>query len=117
MKTLEKCSLIETEENLEKILQIKDTCFVLFYAEWCPFSQMFLPIFERCAKDSSYECYRMKIDEYPHLCDRYVVQVYPTIVFFEKGKAVERLDGIHGVGLNEGQFQELIKVCRLRKKQ
>ena len=52
-----------------------------------------------------------------HLCDRYVVQVYPTIVFFEKGKAVERLDGIHGVGLNEGQFQEFIKVCRLQKKQ
>lgn len=57
----------------------------------------------------------MKIDDYPHLCDRYAVDVYPTIVFFEKGKAVERLDGIHGVGLNEKQFQDLIKVCHLRK--
>jgi thiol-disulfide isomerase/thioredoxin len=57
----------------------------------------------------------MKIDDFPHLCDRYDVEVYPTIVFFEKGKVVERLDGTHGVGLNERQFQELIKACHLRK--
>ncbi len=52
MKNLENCTLIETEQDLEKILQTKDTFFILFYAEWCPFSQRFLPIFERCAKDS-----------------------------------------------------------------
>ncbi|HWR63617.1 MAG TPA: thioredoxin family protein [Candidatus Thermoplasmatota archaeon] len=115
MKNPEKCILIETEEDLEKTIQTKDPCFILFYAEWCPFSQRFLPIFEKCAKDSNHQCYRMKIDDYPHLCDRYAVEVYPTIVFFEKGKAVERLDGIHGVGLNEKQFQDLIKVCHLRK--
>jgi thioredoxin 1 len=115
MKNLEKCTLIETEQYLEKILQTKDTFFILFYAEWCPFSQRFLPIFERCSKDTTHECYRMKIDDFPHLCDRYAVEVYPTIVFFEKGKVVERLDGTHGVGLNERQFQELIKACHLRK--
>jgi thiol-disulfide isomerase/thioredoxin len=115
MKNNEPCNLIESEQALEKILQSKDTFFILFYAEWCPFSQRFLPIFERCAKDTTHQCYRMNIDEYPHLCDRYSVEVYPTIVFFEKGKAVERLDGTHGVGLNERQFQELIKVCHLRK--
>jgi thiol-disulfide isomerase/thioredoxin len=117
MKNLEKCTLIETEQDLERILQTKDAFFILFYAEWCPFSQRFLPIFERCAKDLNYRCFRMKIDQYPHLCDRYTVEVYPTIVFFEKGKAVERVDGIHGVGLNESQFQELIKICHFRKKQ
>jgi thioredoxin-like negative regulator of GroEL len=115
MKNLEKCTIIETEHDLEKILQKKESCFILFYAEWCPFSQRFLPIFEKCTKDTVYDCYRMKIDEYPHLCDRYSVDIYPTIVFFEKGKAVKRLNGIHGVGLNERQFQELIKVCHLRK--
>jgi len=115
MKNHETCILIESEQDLEKILQSNDTFFILFYAEWCPFSQRFLPIFERCANDTTYQCYRMKIDEYPHLCDRYSVDVYPTVVFFERGKAAERLDGIHGVGLNERQFQELIKVCHLRK--
>jgi thioredoxin-like negative regulator of GroEL len=115
MKDLEKCRLIETEHDLENILQTKETCFILFYADWCPFSQRFLPVFERCAQDSAYECYRMKIDEYPHLCNRFNVEIYPTIVFFEKGNVVKRLDGTQGVGLNERQFQELIKACHLRK--
>ncbi len=114
-KELEKCTLIKSEQDLEKILQTKDKYFILFYAEWCPFSQRFLPIFEQCAKEAEYECYRMDIDEYPQLCNRYSVEVYPTIVFFEKGKPVERVDGIHGVGLSEKQFKELINVCRLRK--
>jgi thioredoxin 1 len=117
MESSDQCILIHNEQELEKILQTKDTFFILFYAEWCPFSQRFLPIFERCVKNSNYECYRMKIDEYPHLCNRYNVEVYPTIVFFKKGKIVERLDGTHGVGLNEKQFLDLIKVCRLREKQ
>jgi len=115
MNSIENCTLIDTEQDLEKILQTKDTFFILFYAEWCPFSQRFLPIFEKCVKDADHQCYRMKIDEYPHLCNRYAVEVYPTIIFFEKGKPVERLDGTHGVGLNERQFQELIKICHLRK--
>lgn len=115
MSSFEKCRLIETEQDLEKILQTKDIFFILFYAEWCPFSQRFLPIFEKCAMNSTYECYRMDIDDYPHLCERYSVEVYPTIVFFEKGKAVERVDGTHGVGLNETQFRNLIRQCQLRR--
>jgi thioredoxin len=115
MKNLEKCILIQSEHDLQEIIQKKESFFILFYAGWCPFSQRFLPVFERCAKDAEYECFRMDIDEYPHLCNRFEVEVYPTIVFFEKGKIVERIDGIHGVGLNEQQFKELINVCRHRK--
>jgi thiol-disulfide isomerase/thioredoxin len=115
MRSIENCTLIETEQDLEKILKTKNTCFILFYAEWCPFSQRFLPTFENCAKDTSHTCYRMVIDEHPTLCEKYSVEVYPTIIFFEKGKAAKRLDGIHGVGLNEKQYRDLISVCRSGK--
>jgi thiol-disulfide isomerase/thioredoxin len=115
MTSIEKCTCIDSEQDLEKILKTKKAFFILFYAEWCPFSQRFLPIFENCAKDTAHRCYRMVIDEHPNLCEKYSVEVFPTIIFFEKGKAVKRLNGIHGVGLNERQFQELIKVCHLRK--
>lgn len=115
MDAIEKCTLLKTEQDLENILQTKEIFFVLFYAEWCPFSQRFLPVFERCASESTYECYRMDIDSYPHLCKRYSIEVYPTILFFEKGTAVERIDGTHGVGLNETQFRNLIRQCQLRK--
>jgi thiol-disulfide isomerase/thioredoxin len=115
MRSIENCTLIETEEDLEKILKTKNNCFILFYAEWCPFSQRFLPIFENCAKDTAHRCYRMMIYEHPNLCEKYSVEVYPTVIFFEKGKVVKRLDGTHGVGLNEKQYRDLISACRSGK--
>ncbi len=115
MNSIGNCTLIDTEQDLVKILKTTNTCFILFYAEWCPFSQSFLPIFENCTKDSAHTCYRMLIDEHQNLCEKYAVEVYPTVIFFEKGKAVKRLDGIRGVGLNEKQFRDLMSTCRSRK--
>ncbi|DAC72616.1 MAG TPA: hypothetical protein DSN98_04340 [Thermoplasmata archaeon] len=111
MNNVEKCTLIETEQELENILKTKENTFILFYAEWCPFSQIFLPIFKKCAKEISFRCYRMTIDEHPNLCEKYSVEVYPTVIFFQQGLAVKRLDGIRGVGLNEKQFRDLISAC------
>ena len=65
MKTTNTCILINTEQDLENILKTKDNIFILFYAPWCPFSQRFLPVFEKCAQDTTKQCYRMMIDELP----------------------------------------------------
>jgi thioredoxin-like negative regulator of GroEL len=115
MQNIKTCILIKTEKDLEKILKEKNPCFILFYADWCPFSLRFLPIFETCAQNANSRCYRMIIDEHPHLCKRYSIEVYPTVIFFESGKVVKRLDGSHGFGLNEQQFQDLIKACEKEK--
>jgi len=117
MRNYETCTHIDTEQELETILKTKEVFFILFYAAWCPFSQRFLPIFEKCTKDAPYECYLMDIDDYPHLCERYAIEVYPTIIFFENGKAIERIDGIKGVGLHETQFQTFIRQCQRRTKE
>jgi thiol-disulfide isomerase/thioredoxin len=115
MNSIENCTLIETEQDLKKILRTKNIFFILFYADWCPFSQRFLPIFENCIKDTAHTCYRMIIDKYPGLCEKYSVAVYPTVLFFKNGKAVKRLDGTYGVGLNEKQFRDLINACPNKK--
>lgn len=115
MNSTENSILIKTEQDLKKILKTKNAFFILFYAAWCPFSQRFLPIFEDCTKDTPHTCYRMMIDEHPDLCEKYSVAVYPTVLFFENGKAVKRLDGTYGVGLNEKQLKDLINVCRTKK--
>ena len=111
MKTTNTCILINTEQELADILKTKDNIFILFYAPWCPFSQRFLLVFEKCSRETSRQCYRMMIDEFPELCDKYNIEVYPTVLFFDKGKPVKRLDGGHGIGLSEQQFRELIRVC------
>jgi len=114
MKPANNCIFINTEQELEKILETNESMFILFYAPWCPFSQRFLSIFEQCSRDTKRQCYRMMIDELPHLWEKYHVEVFPTVIFFEKGKVSKRLDGIHGVGLTEQQFRDLIRVCESR---
>jgi thioredoxin 1 len=111
MKSTNTCIFINTEQELDSILGKKDRMFVLFYADWCGFSQRFLPIFEKCALETKNKCYRMIVDELPRLCEKYQINVYPTVIFFEEGKPARRLDGIHGLGLSEQQFRELIRVC------
>jgi thioredoxin-like negative regulator of GroEL len=111
MKNTNNCILINTEQDLESILKKKESMFILFYAPWCGFSQRFLPIFEKCALDTSWQCYWMMVDKFPQLCESYQIEIYPTIIFFENGKPVHRLDGDVGMGLNEQQFRELIRVC------
>jgi len=111
MKTTDTCILINTKQELENILKTKDSIFILFYAPWCPFSQRFLSTFEKCSRNTARQCYRMMIDELPDLCEKYHVEVFPTVIFFEKGNVSKRLDGIHGVGLSEQQFRDLIRVC------
>jgi len=116
MKTTDMCILINNEQELDNILRTKDSIFILFYAPWCPFSRQFLTVFEKCSKQTSKQCYRMMIDEYPDLYEKYQVQVYPTVLFFEQGKVSKRLDGIHGVGLSEHQFRALIRACESPQK-
>jgi glycine C-acetyltransferase len=71
LKAADTCILINNEQELDTILKTKDHMFILFYASWCPFSRQFLAVFEKCSKETSRQCYRMMIDEYPDLCEKY----------------------------------------------
>jgi thioredoxin-like negative regulator of GroEL len=99
-------SKIDVEYDLDKALRSKGRLFVLFYASWCPFSQMFLPIFEKHTKDNLGDCLRIKTDNKVKLCKKYSVNVVPTVLLFENGKIVKRLDGDPGIGLSEKQLEK-----------
>jgi thiol-disulfide isomerase/thioredoxin len=101
-------SKIDVEYNFEESLKTRGRVFVLFYASWCPFSQRFLPIFEKYSKENPETCLRVKTDDKAKLCERYSVEVVPTVLLFEKGKVTKRLDGTRGVGLNEKQLKNLV---------
>ncbi len=103
---------IENQPNLDEILKTKDKVCVLFYASWCPYSQRFLPIFKNTAGNK--DCYaRVEINDDESLAEKYSVDVYPTLIFFEKGKISKRLDGSSGMGLREDQFTDFIGKCGL----
>jgi thiol-disulfide isomerase/thioredoxin len=101
-------SKIDVEYELDEALKSNGRIFVLFYASWCPFSQRFLPIFEKYAREKPENCLRVKIDDKAKLCKIYSVDVVSTVLLFENGKVAKRLDGTPGVGLNEKQLKNLI---------
>jgi hypothetical protein len=45
------------------------------------------------------------------MADSYSIEVFPTVLFFEKGAVAKRLDGARGAGLNEKQLANFIASC------
>jgi len=106
MSKVEKNKLANEKSRVADEIRNKDSAFVLFYATWCPFSQRFLPIFEEFSKSNSRECLSVIVDDNPDICEEYVIEYYPTVILFEKGKVHRRLDAQPGVGLNKKQLKE-----------
>lgn len=104
-------SKVEGKNSLEGVLKSKEKIFVLFYAPWCPFCQRFLPIFEKFSLDKTRKCARVVTDENEGLCEKYSVEVVPTVLVFEKGKLVKRLDALQGVGLSEKELMDFVETC------
>jgi thiol-disulfide isomerase/thioredoxin len=100
-------SKINVEFELENAVKSKPKVFVLFYASWCPYSQKFLPVFQKVA-ESSRDCLRVMTDDKASLAEKYEVDTVPTVLVFEKGKVTKRLDGEPGAGLNEPKLKKLL---------
>jgi thiol-disulfide isomerase/thioredoxin len=104
-------SKICSSQDVQAALKSGDGVFVLFYADWCPFSQAFLPVYEKYATGRDNEFLRVLIDGNEDLFDQHSISVYPTVLFFKGGKVSKRLDGKHLAGLKEKELTELIASC------
>jgi len=105
------CVLVPSPEELEAAIRSRDRLMVLFYASWCPFSQAFLPTYRKHAAAGE-PCYvRILVDEGDALTEKYSIEVYPTVLFFEKGKVVKRLDGVYHRGLSKGELEDFASRC------
>jgi len=92
--------------SFEDEIWSREKAFVLFYATWCPFSQRFLPVFEKYSKDHPEECLQIIVDDKPYFCEEYSIEYYPTVILFSKGKVQKRLDARPGIGLDEDQLKD-----------
>jgi thioredoxin-like negative regulator of GroEL len=101
-------SKVNVEYKSEDTVKSKKKAFVLFYASWCPFSQRFLPIFQKHTENSLQDCLRIKTDDKAKLCEKYSIDIVPTVLLFEQGTVTKRLDGELGEGLSEKQLRKLL---------
>ena len=108
------CVLIGSEAALEEAVRTRDRIMVLFYASWCPFSQAFLPTYREHAAAGD-PCYaRIIVDNGDPLVDKYGIEVFPTVLFFEGGKLLRRLDGVFHRGLTRGQLEDFARRCAVK---
>ena len=108
------CVLLESPEELDAAVKSRDKLMVLFYASWCPFSQAFLKTYlaHAAAGDPCYA--RIIVDDGDPLVETYAISVFPTVLFFEKGRLVHRLDGAYHRGLSQGQLEDFARRCAVK---
>ncbi|HSA94603.1 MAG TPA: protein disulfide isomerase family protein [Acidobacteriota bacterium] len=108
------CLLVKDEAALEEAVRTRDKLMVLFYASWCPFSQAFLTTYLEHAAAGD-PCYaRIVVDTGDPLVEKYDIEVFPTVLFFENGKLARRLDGTYHRGLTQGQLADFARRCAVK---
>ena len=114
MNSGDKIVLIDNQHDLDKILKTNDRVIALVYASWCPFCKKFLPIFQQYAqKEQQY--FLCVQDDQESIGDKYSIDIFPTVLFFEKGSLSKRLDGEPGLGLSEKQLAEFVSETQISK--
>jgi thioredoxin 1 len=108
------CVLLGSPEELDEAIRTRDKLMILFYASWCPFSRAFLTTYQDHAAAGD-PCYaRIIVDDGDPLVDQYAIEVFPTVLFFEKGRLVQRLDGAYHRGLSQAQLEEFARRCSVK---
>jgi thioredoxin 1 len=83
---------------------------VLFILSYCPYSRAFKPIFQKYAEKNKDKCgfSTAIIDDYDcPMWSEYKIEAVPTVLVFENGKVIRRLDGRHGEGLDEEDLNSI----------
>jgi thioredoxin len=70
-----------------------------FYAPWCGPCQMMAKILEQVNTQMKQKVRIVKIntDSYPELASQHQIQALPTLVLFNHGKPVDRIEGVQSV--------------------
>ena len=98
---------VDNAQGLNAELKRNRRVLVLFYASWCPYCVPFVPVFDNHVSGfSKGTVLHVLLDDYDNpLWDDYGIGAVPTIILFEEGKVLSRLDGKLGAGLSEKQFK------------
>ena len=97
------------EEFDSKILDSDKTTLVLFYADWCPYCANFKPTFDDAKSEKINKIVALVNEDENPLWDRFAIGMVPTIIAFQDGKILARLDAKCGIGLTRKDIESIIK--------
>lgn len=111
MRENNSCPAVNNLQDLEQALGRKERIIALVYATWCPFCVKVLPVFEKQAGLQKHPLLLVADDE-EQIADLYGIDVFPTLILFEKGQILKRLDAQPGIGLHDNQITDFINSCK-----
>lgn len=87
-----------TEKNLDEVTSSNELVFINFYAEWCRFSNLLMPIFEESAEAVSKEfpeagkvvMAKVDCDKESGIASKYHITKYPTLKIIRNGQSAKR---------------------------
>lgn len=82
-------------DELEQKLKNKETVTVYFYSPDCPHCQKTTPIIVPLAKQMGIDLKMFNLLEFKDGWDKYHIEGTPTLIHYENGKEVKRIDGYH----------------------
>jgi len=98
------------KEFRRDVEQSREPTVVLFTTSWCPFCRRFGPRFVEAATKADVRTVLAYIDDWDNpLWDEYRIDVVPTLVLFEGGKASYRRDGVLGQGLGQHDLEAVFE--------
>ena len=80
-------------EELEATIESNDSAYVYFYSPTCSFCKKTTPIVVPMAEEMGIDLRLFNVLEFKDGWETYKIEGTPTIIYFEKGKEVSRIEG------------------------
>ncbi len=99
-----------SDKNFESAISEEGNIVVDFWADWCAPCKAIAPILEDAEKELNVKVYKVNVDDYPHLAEKFNIMSIPTLLCFKDGKLLSR---IVGAMPKQKLYEELKKVFSL----
>lgn len=96
---------VDSEQQLEEVVQHQDVVLVDFFAEWCGPCQMIEPVLKQLAQETPAVIAKVDVDQHQDLAASFGVRGVPTLLLYSNGQQVEQQVG----AMSADQLRSLIE--------